>query len=362
LGASHAGRARSVHRAPSVVDVAERAGVSIGTVSRVLSNSSHPVNEGTRQRVLAAAAAMDFMPNALARGLSGGRTHTIGVVVHDITDEYFNEIVRGIDDVAVDNGYLVMVLSSYRDPAKELEYVRRLRAQRCDGIVFVGGGLEAPGYLGKLTRQLEAIERGGGAVVALAPNELSWPSIIPDSEGGIAALVDHLFSLGHRRFALVSGPEYLKTTMERAGALEDALEAHGLELDPGLVAGGGFDRERGAAALEELIDRGHPFTAVVCLNDQMAVGCLRAARKLGLRVPDDFSIAGFDDLPITELLDPPLTTVRVPMRELGRQGMQSLLQQLDGRQPRRHRKLPCELVVRSSTGPVRPNSEEGSAT
>jgi LacI family transcriptional regulator len=345
-------------RAASVTDVAARAGVSIGTVSRVLSNSTHPVNEATRRRVQEAAAALDFMPNALARGLSRGRTQTIGVVVHDITDEYFNEIVRGIDDVARASGYLVMILSSYRDPEKELECVRRLRAQRCDGIVFVGGGLQKDGYLDRLRSQLDAIHRDGGAIVALAPNDLPWVSIVPDSEGGIAALVDHLVSLGHRRFALLSGPPHLKTTAERATALGDALARHGLFLEPALVANGDFQRERGAAALEELVVTGKPFTAVVCLNDQMAVGCLRAARKLGIRVPLDLSIAGFDDLPVTELLDPPLTTVRVPMRDLGREGMQLVLEQLAGNVPAPTRTLPCELVVRSSTGPAPADVDE----
>jgi LacI family transcriptional regulator len=347
-------------RAPSVVDVAELAGVSIGTVSRVLSNSTHPVSEDTRRRVVEAAESLDFMPNALARGLSGGRTRTIGVVIHDITDDFFNQIVRGIDDVAGASGYIVMVVSSYRDPDKELDYVRRLRAYRCDGLIFVGGGLRVRGYTLKLNTQLDAIEQRGGAVVMLAPSDLTRASILYDNEGGVRALVEHLVSLGHRSFALISGPRYLKTSIVRATAMKDALRAHGIELDDDLIADGHFDREGGAWALEELISTGKEFTAAVCLNDQMAVGCLLAARRLGVRVPYDISVVGFDDLPVTEVLDPPLTTVRVPMRELGQEGMKLLLDRLEGRTDERQRALPCELVVRASSGPAIPRNE-GSA-
>jgi LacI family transcriptional regulator len=344
-------------RTPSVFDVAELAGVSIGTVSRVLSNSTHPVSGETRRRVIEAAESLDFMPNALARGLSGGRTRTIGVVVHDITDDFFNQIVKGIDEVAGDNGYIVMVLSSYRDPDKELDYVRRLRAHRCDGLIFVGGGLRVRGYVPKLSKQLDAIEQNGGAVVMLAPSDLARPSFLYDNEGGVRMLVEHLVSLGHRSFALVSGPQHLKTNIVRAAAFVEALRAHGIELDDDLIANGDFDREGGARALEELVSRGIDFTAAVCLNDQMAVGCLLAARRLGLRVPGDISVVGFDDLPITELLDPPLTTIRVPMRELGREGMKLLLDRLDCRTGNWQRKLPCELVVRASSGPARSNKK-----
>lgn len=329
-------------------------------MSRVLNDSPHPVNAATRARVLAAVEALDFQPNALARGLSGGRTKTIGVVVHDIADDYFNQIVRGIDDVADPAGYLVMVLSSYRDPMKELEYVRRLRGQRCDGIVFVGGGLRVPGHAENVGKQLTAIEGDGGAVVMLAPNDLPWPSIVPDCEAGIRQLVDHLVALGHRRFAMLTGPAHLRTSVDRSEAFEAAFRAHGIELDPALVAPAGFDRARAAEVLTGLIERDRSFTAVVCLNDQMAVGCLQAAKRLGLRVPDDLSVTGIDDLPVTELLDPPLTTVRVPMRELGRRGMRLLLDRLDRAETEPSSTIACELVVRGSTGeaPARPATED----
>jgi LacI family transcriptional regulator len=339
-------------RAPSVVDVAELAGVSIGTVSRVLSNSGHPVGEQTRRKVLEAAAKIDYSPNALSRGLARGRTHTVGVIVHDITDSYFNEIVRGIDDVANEHGYLVLVCSSYRDPDRELEYVRKLRSQRCEGIIFAGGGLRFPEFLRRVDAQLEGLSNQGGATAVLAPNDLARPKIIPDASTGIGALVDHLVELGHREVALIEGPRRLKTSVERAEAFEAAMRRHGMEPDPELRTSGEFDRELGARALEELLDLGKRFTAVVCLNDQMAVGCLMAARGRGIRVPEDLSIAGIDDLPVAEYLDPPLTTVRVPMRELGREGMRLILAQLEGTRVRRVRKLECDLVVRESTGPA----------
>jgi LacI family transcriptional regulator len=345
-------------RAPSVVDVAELAGVSIGTVSRVLSNSGHPVGEQTRRKVLEAAAKIDYSPNALSRSLARGRTHTVGVVVHDITDSYFNEIVRGIEDVANEHGYLVLVCSSYRDPERELEYVRKLRSQRCEGIIFVGGGLRFPEYLRRLDAQLDGLSNQGGVTAILAPNDLARPKIIPDASTGIAALVDHLVQLGHRDVALIEGPRRLKTSLERAEAFEAAMRRHHIEPDPELRTSGEFDMQMGARALGELLDLGKRFTAVVCLNDQMAVGCLMAVRARGIRVPQELSIAGIDDLPVAEYLDPPLTTVRVPMRELGREGMRLVLAQLDGARVRRVRRLQCELVVRESTGPA-PSAPKG---
>ncbi len=332
-----------------MVDVARLAGVSIGTVSRVINNSDHPVGEETRTRVLEAAAKVDYSPNELSRGLARGRTHTVGVIVHDITDSYFNEIVRGIDDVASEHGYLVLVCSSYRDADRELEYVRKLRSQRCEAIIFVGGGLRFPDYLLELDAQLEGLCKQGGAIVMLAPTDLARPRIIPDASRAIGELVDHLVQLGHRDIALIEGPPHLKTSVQRAEAFDAAVRRHGIDPDPGRRASGHFDREQGAAALEELLDRGKPFTAAVCLNDQMAVGCLMAAKARGLRVPQDVSIAGIDDLPVTRYLDPPLTTVRVPMRELGRAGMHLVLAQLNGLRTRRVRNVRCELVVREST-------------
>jgi LacI family transcriptional regulator len=340
------------------VDVAQLAGVSIGTVSRVLSNSGHPVGEQTRRKVLEAAAKIDYSPNALSRSLARGRTHTVGVVVHDITDSYFNEIVRGIEDVANEHGYLVLVCSSYRDPERELEYVRKLRSQRCEGIIFVGGGLRFPEYLRRLDAQLDGLSNQGGVTAILAPNDLARPKIIPDASAGIAALVDHLVQLGHRDVALIEGPRRLKTSLERAEAFGAAMRRHRIEPDPELRTSGEFDMQLGARALGELLDLGKRFTAVVCLNDQMAVGCLMAVRARGIRVPQELSIAGIDDLPVAEYLDPPLTTVRVPMRELGREGMRLVLAQLDGARIRRVRKLQCELVVRESTGPA-PSAPKG---
>lgn len=326
--------------------------MSIGTVSRVLTNSDHPVGADTRRKVLEAAAEIDFTPNALARGLTRGRTKTVAVVVHDITDSYFNEIVRGIDEVAAEHGYIVMVCSSYRDADRELDYVRRIRSQRCDGIIFAAGGLRAPQYLGDMERQLGGMVDHGGAVVLLAPHDLSFPSIVPDSEAGISELVNHLVELGHKTFALLMGPRHLKTSIERGRAFERALSRHDLDLSQELVAEGDFERDAAAAALGRLLDKQLKFTAVVCLNDQMAVGCLKAARERGLRVPDDISIAGFNDLPVTGYLDPPLTTVRVPMRELGRQGMNLLMRQMAGQTVRTRHKIKCELVIRASTGPA----------
>lgn len=329
-------------------EVAERAGVSAATVSRVLSDSTHPVRDETRRRVLDAAADLDFQPNMLARGLVTARTQVLGVIVHDVSDPYFGEIVRGLEDVANLRHHQVFVCSSDRDPGRELGYLRSLLGHRVDAIVFAGGAIEDRRYQADLRRLLNAFRERGGVVVMLAPHAYQAPTVTIDNLAGAREMTRYLLDLGHRRIGFIAGPERLRTSRIRLAGYRAALEEAGVEFAPDAVEAGGFTTEGGAKAAAALMERRSDITAIFAANDVMAFGVLHAVTVLGLRVPEDVSVAGFDDVQLAAFALSPLTTLRVPMSELGRLGAQLALDALAGRRVRSQR-LPTEIVVRAST-------------
>lgn len=333
---------------PSLRDVAARAGVSTATVSRVLSDSLHPVREETRVRVLAAARELEFQPNMLARGLVTARTHVIGVIVHDVSDPYFGEIVRGLEDAANLRDHRVFVCSSDRDPKRELAYVRALMGHRADAIVFAGGVIEDRVYQAELRRLLNAFGTLGGVVVTLAPHVHRAPSVTFDNRAATRGMTSYLLGLGHRRIGFIAGPEQIRTSAVRLAGHRDAFEQAGIAFDPDLVESGGFTTEGGAKAASRLLGRRDDATAIFAANDVMAFGVLHALAGMGIRVPEDVSVAGFDDIQLAGFALSPLTTVRVPMSELGRLGAQVALDALAGGRVRSVR-LPTEIVVREST-------------
>jgi LacI family transcriptional regulator len=337
----------------SLRDVAERAGVSPATASRVLADSTHPVREETRQHVLDAARDLDFHPNMLARGLVTARTHVLGVIVHDVSDPYFGEIVRGVEDAANLRDHRVFVCSSDRDPERELAYVRALMGHRADAILFAGGAIDDRAYQAELRRLLNAFKTLGGVVVMLAPHLYRAPSVTVDNARAAGDMTQYLLELGHRHIGFIAGPQQIRTSGVRLAGHREALERSGLALDPDLVEGGGFTTEGGAKAATELIERSDDVTAIFAANDVMAFGVLHAVAGLGIRVPQDVSVAGFDDIQLAGFAMSPLTTVRVPMSELGQLGAQTALNALAGIRVRSVT-LPTEIVLRESTAPPPP--------
>lgn len=334
----------------SVYDVADRAGVSPATASRVLSGGDYPVKPATRERVLQAAAELKFRPNRLARALVTARTGTLGAIVHDIADPYFGEIVRGMEDTARLRGYQVFVCSSDRDAERELGYIRALLGYRVDGLIFAGGGIDDAKYGAELRQTLADYRASGGAVVMLAPHSYKAPTVLPDNRGGARIMTEHLLELGHRRIAFIAGPTHLRTTAVRLAGHRDALAAAGVEFDETLVESGGFTAQGGATAVSRLLERRSDFTAVFASNDLMAFGALEELAARSLRVPEDISVAGYDDVQPAAYVLVPLTTVRVPMHQMGAQGAGLLLDGVAGKRPR-SRVLGVELVTRRSTAP-----------
>ena len=337
-----------MHRLPILSDVARQAEVSLTTASRALDpDSDHPVSERTRARVVAAATRLSYRPNPMARALRTRRVPTIAIVVHDVSDPYFAEIVRGATAAASVRGFLTVVCSSDRVPATELRYVEMLCESRVSGVIFAGGGLEEPHYHHTMSGYARSIAHYGGAIVALAPRSERWPAELPDNRAGARMVTEHLVSLRHFRIAMISGPATLRTSREREFGYAQAMKTAGLE--PSIVRAD-FTVGGAAQAVTRLLANGSP-TAVFAATDTMALGVLSELRRLGIDVPTEVSVAGFDDIPGLEFMHPALTTVRVPMAELGAAGVARLLRQLDGDDTATRTQIhPVELVVRESTG------------
>ena len=336
----------------SITEVARLAGVSTATASRVVSAADYPVSAATRERVLEAARTLDYVPNALARGRLKSRVPVVAVIVHDITDPYFAEVVRGVEDGAASAGYLVITCSSDRDAERERSYVRLLRSIRAAAVVFAGSGLDAPSQNGEMDRHLAAMQADGAAVVHLSPYARGRPDVGIDNQAGIAAMVGALAGLGHRQIAFLAGPTSLYVARERLAGYRRGLAEAGLAFDERLVVSGAFDAAGGALAVDTLLDAGSPFSAVCCANDLLALGALRRLAERGIDVPGDVSVAGFDDIPTAALTAPSLSTVRLPLRELGRRGFEHADRRLAGDDPP-GRVLPTEVVLRNSTAAPR---------
>jgi LacI family transcriptional regulator len=332
----------------SITEVARLAGVSPATASRVVSAADYPVSAATRERVLAAARTLDYVPNALARGLLKSRVPVVAVIVHDITDPYFSEIVRGVEDAASAAGYLVISCSSERDAERERSYVRLLRSMRAAAIVFAGSGLDDPEQNAEIDRHVAAMRADGAAIVHLSPHARGEPDVGVDNAAGIAAMVEALVGLGHRRIAFLAGPRSLFVARERLEGYRRGLGAAGIPYDETLVIATSFDTDGGALAIDALLGSGSPFTAVCCANDLLALGALQRLAARGVDVPGRVSVAGFDDISTAALTAPSLSTVRLPLREMGRLGFEQADRMLAGEAAAPVR-LPTEVVLRGST-------------
>jgi LacI family transcriptional regulator len=336
----------------TLADVARLAGVSQATASRIVNGSAKLVTEELRSRVLRAVEELQYVPNAHAQLLARAQRTAVGVIVHDVSDPYFAEITRGLQRVATANGRLVIICNSYRDPDRELEYVELLRAHQVAAIILAGSGYHDPAFTKALNVKLDAYVRTGGRVTVIGRHELSGDAVMPDNEIGGYLVGEEVFGLGHRRVGVIAGPRVLTTTTDRLSGLRRAARAHGRTVPARRVEYAGFDRDSGAAAAERLLDAHPDLTAIVAFNDSMAIGALAALRARGLTVPADVSVLGFDDMPIARDVTPALTTVRLPLAEMGARAM-TLALEAPGDEPRVER-AEAVVVRRDSAAAPRP--------
>jgi LacI family transcriptional regulator len=333
----------------TITDVARRAGVSVATVSRVL-NGNYPVAEPTRARVVEAARDLGYVANAHARALIKSTSGTIGVILHDVSDPYFAEIVSGIQEVADRHGRLVLLCSSMRDPAREITYIELLRAERVDAVILASGYVQDDRFLVALQEQARGLRAQGGRLVVCGPYPIRAQALVPDNAGGAFRVTTHLLENGHREIAHLTGPTMFSTTDERLSGYRGALSSFGVDVDPDLVVSGDFSRDGAYRSCIRLLESGTRFSAVFAANDIMAIGALAALRDRGIEVPRDVSLVGFDDIPISRDLAPALTTVAIPMAQMGRRAMEIALDpesELNLRES-----VPATLVIRDSVARV----------
>jgi LacI family transcriptional regulator len=335
----------------TLAEVARRAEVSLATASRVISNSSYGVTKELQDRVLAAAEELDYVPNAHAQALVRSKISAVGVIVQDVSDPYFSEVVRGIHRVADETGRLVTVCNTYRDPERELAYLRLLRAQRVEAIIIASSGLDDPGHSRKIAAQIGAFESSGGRVSLIGRHFVAGNAVVPDNRTGARALGQELIRLGHRSFGIVSSPLRLGSSIDKLGGFRDALKEEGLDLPPENIVEGDFSRAAGVRAVPELLEKVPDVTAIVAFNDQMAVGVLAALRERDISVPEEISVTGFNDTPIARDVTPALSTVRLPLVEMGARATQLALQPSGDRSS--VERLPTELMLRASTAEAR---------
>jgi LacI family transcriptional regulator len=306
-------------RRPATVrlsDVARAAGVSLATASRVLNGSaSRNVGASLRERVLAAADELRYVPDANAQAMARGRTATIGLVVHDITDPYFSAIAAGVTDAADEAGLAVTLASTGHDPEREIGFVQTLHNLRARAVILAGGRQDDPEVHARLRTALGAYQDGGGSVAVVGQPVDGVSTVRVDNAGATAELARALWGQGHRRFAVLTGPARHLTARERTDGFVAALA--GLGAAAPVLVPCEFTRDGGYAGMRELLGRKEDVELVFAVTDVMAVGAMAAAREAGIAMPEQLAVAGVDDISTLRDVTPSLTTVRVPMRRMG---------------------------------------------
>jgi LacI family transcriptional regulator len=329
----------------TIKDVARAAGVSITTVSHTI-NGTRRVSEKLRVRVLAAMEELDYRPNVLARGLRVGQTRTIGLIIPDNSNLFFAEIARAIEDIGYQQGYSVILCNSDSRGDKQQRYIQTLVDKQVDGIVFISSGDRAEDVQYVIDNHIEVV-----VVDRDVPNVCADIVLVDNELAGYQA-TRHLIELGHRRIACISGPSDLNPSAQRVHGYRRAMSEVDLHPPPVYQVGGDFRIEGGEAGIARLLGVKPCPTAVFVCNDMMAIGALRGARLMGVGVPEDLSIVGFDDIMLARATCPALTTMAQPITEIARVGTELLVQRMRGdlnASTRERIVLSAQLVIREST-------------
>ena len=336
-------------------DVADRAGVSLTTASRVVSEGPRKVGQQLIDRVTLAVAELGYTANLQARAVATGQSSTIGVVVHDIADPYFSSIAAGLIEVAYSRQLLVCLSSTSAGEFREREYVALMRAQRARAVILIGSRSDDVTAREGLRSEIDAFMRSGGRVVTVGQDLLGVDTVMPQNAAGAGALGRALVAQGHRSFAVLAGPRGLLTARDRLAGFKAGLQSWSVSLDPGAVIYGEFTRDGGYEAMSTVLASGNQLPdCVFAVADVMAVGALARLRAAGLSVPADIAVAGFDDIVTLRDVYPPLTTVRLPLTRMGQMAASLVLDDAAAGHPR-VMPVPGEVILRESTNP-RPRS------
>jgi LacI family transcriptional regulator len=327
-------------------DVAAAAGVSLATASRAL-NGQAGVGAVLAEKVREVARDLGYVANVHARQLAGGTTSVIGLIVHEIDDPFFTEIAGGIVRSALEENLMVQVSHSGRDPEQELRQVTTLVVQDVDAIIIAGSGYVDPAREARAKDVLRAYQQRGGRVAVIGRHHLSVDAVLVDNVAVGAAAARHLVQLGHRDVLVAAGSDQLTTIADRLSGIRSAFQEVGIQPT---VMHDAFSLEGGARIASRIDELATPPSAVIALSDLMAIGVLQELRRQAMRVPDDISVVGIDDITVAQSLAPALTTVAVPLAEMGQIAF-SVVRKPTAARPRR-RVLSARLVVRESTAGV----------
>jgi len=324
-------------------DVARRAGVSAAVVSYVLNGGPRGVSADKAERVRRAVEELQYRPNSVARALRLQRSNTLGLIIQDAANPFFAELSRAIEDVAYERGYILLLGNSVNSADRERDYLRVFLERQVEGILFVSAATHAA---------VPTDRKGYPPVVALdrVPNAAAMSAVVVDNRAAARELVAHLIGHGHRRIALLGGPNELPTSRERLAGWRDALRTAGFAASPRLRTESAFTRPGGAAAMRELLGSTKPPTAVFAASEQQAIGALSELYAAGLRVPTDIAIGAVDGTEAAEFAIPPLTVVRQPVVEIARRAVDLVLQLARKPGPPRREVVPYQLVIRRSCG------------
>jgi LacI family transcriptional regulator len=341
----------------TIKDVAKEAGVSVGTVSHVLSGAAH-VRPELRERVYETMARLDYHPNYVARSLKSKNTKTLGMVISDITNPFFPLVVRGAEDYALRHGYLLITFNTDDRVERERQVLSVLRSRRVDGVLLV----VAPTPDGDVSH-IRSIIEAGIPIVCLdrIPEGMTLDSVSVDNIKGAQVCVRHLLHQGHKRIGIITGSLTLQTARDRLEGYRLALREASIEPEPALIAEGDFRQTSGYRLTKNLLLQYRRPTAVFACNGMMTIGAIQALEETGLRCPEDVAIASFDDLPLADVFHPRLTAVAQPAYEIGQKGTEVLIERLQRKLTSRKRvniQLEPELKIRESTAAGRPPGTE----
>ena len=327
----------------TLLDVAQRAGVSVATASRVLNGGDRVPRPELQERVRAAADELGYTPNAQAQALAKSSTNVVGLLVHDIEDPYFAAIANGVMRAADERNLLVMMASTFRDADREIAYLSSLRAQRARAAVMIGSRRTDTESLARTATEVESFLNSGAGLALVSQAGMPAHTVVPDNRAGAAELARQLVGQGWRKFAILAGPDTLATARDRCEGFMAGLGEAGLK--PVAVEAGEFTRDGGYAAAGKLLDRQCDVDCVFAVNDVMAVGAMSALRARWVDVPKRLGIAGFDDIATLRDVWPGLTTVRLPLEQMGRRALELAIEGGDATTET----FKAEVVLREST-------------
>jgi LacI family transcriptional regulator len=326
--------------------IARLANVSIATVSRAI-NGIPTVNAEMAKRVWEVVEALDFVPNTQARALVSGRSRLFGLLISEITNPFFPELIQGFEDVAIEHGYEILVSSTNYDPKRMSNCIRRMIERKVEGVAVMTFGIEEPLLNQLANRQVPLV------FVDIGPDRPGISLLKVDYERGIRQAVAHLTKLGHTKIGFVSGPLRLNSATSRLQAYQGAMRSAGLSARQEWTLEGDHTLEGGVAAMERLIEQKERPTALLCSNDMTAIGVMHTAWRAGLNVPRDLSVVGFDDIHLAAMMMPPLTTIQMSRYDLARAAFGALrgfVEEPEAQAGRQEIVIPTELIVRESTG------------